>query len=103
MRNLTEEELKHYNESLDKLFIPTGINIFDIEDGTQCEQSRVEEWKDRRLPTDKTIVSENGKFRIKETDEGYELWNLEFNEWLIARENVNAFRKTIGKVYKITR
>lgn len=29
MRDLTDEELKEYNESLDKLFKPMGINIFD--------------------------------------------------------------------------
>lgn len=32
-RDFTEEELIDYNKSIDKLFNPTGINIFDEKDG----------------------------------------------------------------------
>lgn len=30
VRDFTEEEIKDYNKSLDTLFIPLGINVFDL-------------------------------------------------------------------------
>lgn len=53
------------------------------------------------LPLNKTIVSNNGRFIIKEVEDGYELWDSEVNHWLITCSNVNDFRETIGKVIKI--
>ena len=52
------------------------------------------------LPTDKTIISENGKFRIKEVDEGYELWDDEADHWLLTCDRINDFREEIGKVIR---
>ncbi len=40
MRDFTEEEIKDYNESLDSLFVPMGVNIFEVEENGQKGTSK---------------------------------------------------------------
>lgn len=53
------------------------------------------------LEVGKIIVSKNGSFEIKETEEGYELWDAESNHWLLNSHSINSFREDIGEVIKI--
>lgn len=53
------------------------------------------------LEVGKIIISKNGTFEIRETEEGYELWDVENNHWLVESYSINSFRQDIGEVIKI--
>lgn len=52
------------------------------------------------LEVDKIIVSDNGKFVIKELIDGYILLNAETEERVMKAKNINDFRDTIGEIKK---
>ncbi len=64
------------------------------------------------LHTNKLIQAEKGNFRIREIEEGYELWREPYRKWykpwkknppklVLTRSRINDLRDAIGKVYRI--
>lgn len=53
------------------------------------------------LEVGKLIISKNGTFEIRESEDGYELWDVENNHWLVESHSINSFREDIGKIIKI--
>lgn len=78
MRDLTEEELKEYNESLDKLFKPIGINIFERPKRRKEVKKMILNKKDGELLERVVGLIEIGdsKFLLSEGEE-VDAWDLE--------------------------
>ena len=55
------------------------------------------------LPTDEIIYAKNRFFIIKESEDGYELWQHFPRIWLLNGSKVNDFREEIGTIYEITK
>lgn len=99
MRDFTEEELKEYNESLDKLFKPMGINIFERPKRTGEVNKMILDKKNGELLERVVGLIEIGdsKFLLSEGEE-VDAWDLtEYADAVVVDEITGTTRWDVYK------